>query len=100
MRRINQNYDPSTTSSFIYRRTRKVSRKPGEGMEVVDCYESGDIWWRIVISSDNLYGIQIKRPETGRYCSYMINGMHTFTHDLVALRILLKKLRSMENSNA
>ncbi|QIG73978.1 hypothetical protein PP935_gp203 [Rhizobium phage RHph_N34] len=98
MRRINQNFDPKTTSSFMFRRTRKQKRGPGEGMPVIDCYETGDIWWRIVESQDGLFGIQVRRPEIGRYCNLIINGLHTFTHDLPALRSQLRAIRQKENA--
>ncbi|AIK68458.1 hypothetical protein P9VFCI_047 [Rhizobium phage P9VFCI] len=99
MRRVNQNYDPSTTSPFLYRRTRKKQRKPGEGMEVIDCYETGETWWRIVESSDGLFGIQVRRPEIGRYCNLIVDGLHTFTHDLPALRSQLRAIRNKGEVN-
>jgi hypothetical protein len=99
MRRINQNFDPKTTSSFLHRRTRKKQRGPGEGMPVIDCYETGETWWRIVESKDGLFGIQVLRPEIGRYCNLIVDGLHTFTHHLPALRNQLRAIRQKESEN-
>lgn len=79
---------------MFYRMHRKKHKAGPDGWVVIDKFETGDVWYRIVMTTDELFGIQYFLPEQNRYVNLIVNGRHTFQSNLHAVRQQLRAIRS------